>query len=242
MRADNNRQCREFLEDLHSLPPLAILGSVIAPLHPPGFIEPCLPTISHTVPTGPGWAFEIKHDGFRFLAVRQRKSVRIYSRGAHDWAKQLPSIVNALLALPVRSAVLDGEGVICGTDGKSDFDQMRACFSRDGAPEAFLYAFDLLELDGRDLRGQPWDLRRALLTGLLRNSAPGIQLCEHIEDVDGAVVFRQACVMGLEGIVAKTLDSRYRSGPCREWIKVKNMAHPAIERAMLIALSKRVQR
>ena len=70
----------------------------------------------------------------------------------------------------------------------------------------------------------------------------GIRLCEHIEDVDGAVVFRQACVMGLEGIVAKRRDSRYRSGRCREWIKVKNPAHPAIERAMLIAMSKRVRR
>jgi bifunctional non-homologous end joining protein LigD len=85
-------------------------------LHPPGFIEPCLPTVSRIVPTGPEWAFEIKHDGFRVLAVRQRESVRIYSRGGHDWAKQLPAIVNALLTLPVRSVVLDGEGVICGPD------------------------------------------------------------------------------------------------------------------------------
>ena len=67
----------------------------------------------------------------------------------------------------------------------------------------------------------------------------GIRLCEHIEDVEGAVVFRQACVMGLEGIVAKRRDSRYHSGRCRDWIKIKNPAHPAIERAMLIALSKR---
>jgi ATP-dependent DNA ligase len=66
-----------------------------------------------------------------------------------------------------------------------------------------------------------------------------IRLNEHIEDADGAVVFRQACVMGLEGIVAKRRDSRYRSGRSRDWIKIKNMAHPAIERAMLIALSKR---
>jgi ATP-dependent DNA ligase len=78
------------------------------------FIEPCLPTISRTVPAGPGWAFEIKHDGFRFLGVCQRKQVRIYSRGGHDWSERLPAIVAALLALPVRSVVLDGEGVICG--------------------------------------------------------------------------------------------------------------------------------
>ncbi len=145
----------------------------------------------------------------------------------------------AMQALPVRSVMLDGEGVICGADGKSDFARMRACFSRQGAPEAFLYAFDVLELDGWDLRNETWASRRANLVELPADSGDGIRLCEYIEDVDGAVVFRQACVMGLEGIVAKRLDSRYRSGRCREWIKIKNPAHPAIERAMLIALRNR---
>ena len=119
---------------------------------------------------------------------------------------------------------------------------MRAVFSRQGSRETFLYAFDLLELDGRDLRNEPWARRRDALVQLLAEADPGIRLCEHIEDVDGAVVFRQACVMGLEGIVAKRRDSRYRSGRCREWIKIKNPAHAAIERAMLIALSKRTRR
>ena len=208
-------------------------------LHPPDFIEPCLPTVSRTVPTGSEWVFEIKHDGFRFVAIRRGKRVRVYSRGGHDWNKQLPAITEALLALPVRSVMLDGEGVICGPDGKSNFDRMRACFSRQGAPAAFLYAFDVLQLDGRDLRNEPWASRRATLVELLADSEHGIRLCEHIEDVDGAVVFRAACNMGLEGIVAKSRDSRYRSGRSRDWIKVKNLAHPAIERAMLIALSKR---
>jgi bifunctional non-homologous end joining protein LigD len=110
-----------------------------------------------------------KHDGFRFLAVRQGKRVRVYSRGGHDWSKQLPAIAAALQAL----AVLDGEGVICGPDGKSDFDCMRACFSRNWASEAFLYAFDLLELDGRNLRREPWSRRRALLEQLLAEADAG---------------------------------------------------------------------
>jgi ATP-dependent DNA ligase len=202
------------------------------------FIEPCLPTISRTVPTGRQWAYEIKHDGFRFLAVRQHQRGRVYSRNGHDWSKQLPAIVEAMLALPVTSVAIDGEGVICGPDGKSDFDAMRAVFGRQGSREALLYAFDLLELDGRDLRGETWARRRTELAQLLAGADAGIRLSEHIEDVDGAVVFRQACIMGLEGVVAKRRDSRYRSGRCRDWIKIKNMAHPAIERAMLIALSK----
>jgi bifunctional non-homologous end joining protein LigD len=203
------------------------------------FIEPCLPTFSRLVPTGAQWAYEIKHDGFRFLAVRHSKRVRVYSRAGHDWSKQLPAIADAMQALPVRSAVLDGEGVICSPEGKSDFNAMRACFSRNGAPEAFLYAFGLLELDVRDLRTRPWAARPAALVSLLDGADAGIRLCEHIEDTDGAVVFRAACNMDLEGIVAKRRDSRYRSGRSRDWIKIKNPAHPAIERAMLIAMSKR---
>jgi bifunctional non-homologous end joining protein LigD len=201
-----------------------LIGYQTGMLHPFMFIEPSLPTISRTVPTGRQWAYEIKHDGFRFLAVRQHQRVRVYSRGGHDWSTQLPGIVEAMQALPVRSAVLDGEGVICGPNGKSDFDAMRACFSRQGAHDAFLYAFDLLELDGHDLRHEPWARRRAALAQLLADAAPGIRLCEHIEDVDGAVVFRQACVMGLEGIVAKRRDSRYRSGRCRERSKTRPTA------------------
>jgi ATP-dependent DNA ligase len=211
-------------------------------LRPAEFVEPCLPTISRTVPSGPGWAFEIKHDGFRFLAMRQGERVRVYSRNGHDWSKQLPAIAEAMRALPVTSVVIDGEGVICGPDGKSDFDRMRVVFSRQGSREAFLYAFDLLQFDGRDLRNEPWAARRAALARLLAGADAGIRLCEHIEGTEGTVVFRAACTMGLEGIVAKRRDGRYRSGRSRDWIKIKNMAHPAIERAMLIASSKRQRR
>jgi ATP-dependent DNA ligase len=204
-----------------------------------GFIEPCLPMISRTVPTGAGWAYEIKHDGFRFICRREGERVRLFSRGCHDWSGHLPGVVEAMRALPVTSVTLDGEVVICGADGVSQFDRMRAVFGRHGSREAFLYAFDILELDGQDLRGERWDARRGHLADLLGASPDGVRLCEHIQDIDGAMVFRQACVMGLEGIVAKRRGSRYRSGRCRDWIKIKNIAHPAIERAMLIALSKR---
>ena len=101
-----------------------------------------------------------------------------------------------------------------------------------------IHAFDLLELDGRNLRSEPWHRRRAALARLLDGADDGIRLCGHIDGSDGAVVFRAACAMGLEGIVAKRRDSLYRSGRSRDWIKIKNPAHPAIERAILIALSK----
>ena len=119
--------------------------------------------------------------------------MRVFSRTGHEWGAQLPAITAALRALPVRSVILDGEGVICGPDGVSDFDRMRAVFGRKGSPDVFLYAFDVLEMDGHDLRAQSWDTRRALLTQLLDRCQDGLRLSEHVEDTDGAVVFhRQA--------------------------------------------------
>jgi hypothetical protein len=93
-------------------------------LHPRGF-EPCLPTASRTVPAGAQWAYEIKHDGFRFICHRDGERVRVFSRTGHEWGAQLPTVVAAVRALPVRSAIIDGEGVICGPDGRTDFDRMR---------------------------------------------------------------------------------------------------------------------
>ena len=129
-------------------------------LHPPGFIEPCLPTGSRTAPTGPQWVYEIKHDGFRFICHCDGERVRVFSRTGHEWSAQLPAIAAALRTLPVRSVILDGEGVICGPDGVSDFDRMRGMFSRKGSSDVFLYAFDVLKPDGRDLRSERWDTRR----------------------------------------------------------------------------------
>src|SRR5262249_58729949 len=98
----------------------------------------------------------------------------------------------------------------------------------DGA--VFLFAFDLLELDGRDLRREPLEVRKATLASVLRKAGPGVQLNEHLEHEDGEVVFRHACKMGLEGIVSKRLGSRYRSGRSPDWLKMKNPAAPAVER------------
>jgi bifunctional non-homologous end joining protein LigD len=107
---------------------------------------------------------------------------------------------------------IDGEGVVCGPDGASDFNRLRAALGRKGSRQAFLYAFDLLEFDGVDLRREPWETRRATLASLLRTAGDGIRLSEHIEGTDGTTIFGHACAMGLEGIVAKRRDRPYRSG------------------------------
>src|SRR6478672_949847 len=119
---------------------------------PAGLIEPCLPTLGHSVPTGPQWAYEIKHDGFRFICRRDGDRVRVFSRRGNDYTDRVPLIAEALAKLRVKSVTLDGEGVVCGADGVSDFDRLRAAVGRLGSRRAFLYAFDILEL-GREL----WD-------------------------------------------------------------------------------------
>ena len=197
---------------------------------PPGFIEPCLPTPADIVPSGPQWVHEIKHDGYRFICRRDGDQVRVFSRRGHDWTDRVPAIADALQSLKVKSVTLDGEGVACDSDGVTDFHLLRAALGRKGSRRAFLYAFDLLELDGRDLRDRPWEDRRKALTKLLRKAPAGIRLSDHLATTDGDTLFRHACAMGLEGIVAKRRDKPYRSGRSPDWVKVKNPDAPAVSR------------
>ena len=120
-----------------------------------------------------------------------------------------PLIVETVNHLKVRSCLIDGE-VVCGDErGLATFHLLR---HRRNEPQAFLYAFDLLELDGTDLRREPIEVRKATLASILRKSRHGVRLNEHLEHDCGLTVFQHACKMGLEGIVSKRLGSRYRSG------------------------------
>ena len=136
----------------------------------PAFIEPCLPTNGRVVPSGAQWAHEIKHDGFRFVRWRVGDRVRVFSRRGHDWTDRVLRLAGALTALQVRSVTIDGEGVVCGPDGVADLDHLRAAVGRKGSRDAFLYAFDVLEIDGEDLWPYDWQVRRATLRSLLRRA------------------------------------------------------------------------
>jgi bifunctional non-homologous end joining protein LigD len=138
--------------------------------------------------------------------------VRVFSRRGNDYTDRVPRIVDTFAKLPASSVTLDGEGVACDPNGVTNFDLLRAALGRPAKREVFLYAFDLLELDGRDMRREPWSERRAKLARLLRGAGHGVQLSDHIEGNDGEAMFRHACAMGLEGIVAKRRDRPYRSG------------------------------
>jgi bifunctional non-homologous end joining protein LigD len=201
------------------------------PLHPrtlpAGFIAPCLPSAAPQAPSGDGWLHEIKHDGFRVIARKTDNRIKLYSRPGNDLTDRFLLIVEALAKLRSRSCIIDGEAVACGDDGISLFNRIR--YRRHDAT-VFLYAFDLIELDGDDLRREPLAVRKATLASLLARGPPGLRLNEHIDEKDGPLVFAQACKLGLEGIVSKRRDSSYRSGRSPDWIKSKNPASPAVKR------------
>ena len=213
--------------------------SLHLPELPAGFIEPCLPTSAPDPPSDEGWLHEIKHDGFRVIARKNDQWVRLYSRPGNDLIDRFPLIVEAVAALNARSCVIDGEAVACDDDGIASFE--RICY-RHYDKAVFLYAFDLIELNGDDLRREPFMVRKAtlasligqeMLAGLLGSAVPGLRFNEHIE-ADGPTVFQHACKLGLEGIVSKHKNSRYISGRSLHWIKSKNPDAPAVKREVEI--------
>jgi bifunctional non-homologous end joining protein LigD len=195
-------------------------------LKPAGFIEPCLPSASNKPPSGPGWLHEIKHDGFRILAVRDGTGVRLMTRQGNDFTKRFPAAAKAMATLKVKSCLINGEAIVTDAKGLAVFDKIRG-FS--GHEVAVLCAFDIIELDGQDLRPQPIETRKAALHGLLNHAPAGIIYNETF-DRDGAIIYQQACKLGCEGIVSKRLGSPYSSGRSLHWIKVKNPAAPAVKR------------
>jgi bifunctional non-homologous end joining protein LigD len=193
---------------------------------PAGFVAPCLPTSAPQPPSSALWLHEIKHDGFRLIARKSGNRVRLYSRPGNDLTKRFPLIVESLARLRPHSCIIDGEAVACGDDGIASFDRIRY---RRHDESVFLYAFDLVELDGDDLRRDPFQVRKATLASVLAKAGPGMRFNEHIE-ADGPTVFAHACKMGLEGIVSKRKDSTYRSGRSPDWLKSKNPACAAVKR------------
>jgi bifunctional non-homologous end joining protein LigD len=191
-----------------------------------GIIEPCLPRPVKHPPAGPGWIHEIKHDGYRIMARRDAGGVRLLTRNGHDFTGRFPLIAAAVAALPVQSCLIDGEAIACDDNGLAVFELIRR---RRHADAVLLCAFDLLELDGEDLRRVPIEKRKRTLAKLLRRPHHGIAFNEHFEG-DGAVIYRKACELGCEGIVSKRLGSPYRSGRSEHWVKVKNPNAPAVRR------------
>jgi len=157
---------------------------------------------------------------------RDGERVRLFTRHGYDWTAKYPRIIEALAALHAQTVTLDGEAVYCGDNGVSDFEKLHSQAHNDSI---IMYAFDLLELNGRDLRMEPLEVRKATLQSLLRKAKPGFHYNEHLNG-DGETIFNHVCKLELEGIVSKRRDLPYRSGRSKIWIKVKNPMSAAMQR------------
>jgi bifunctional non-homologous end joining protein LigD len=150
----------------------------------------------------------------------------LFHQGRPRWSDRFPAIVDAASRLKPSSFLIDGEAVVRRPDGLTDFNALR---SRRRAHEVVMFAFDLIELKGEDLRDKPLLDRKRLLAKILTGGPDAIAYSDHLED-DGPSVFKHACLMGLEGIVSKRLDAPYRSGPSKTWLKSKNPLSEAVRR------------
>ena len=186
----------------------------------PAFINPCDPVLQLRAPAGDDWLYEIKADGYRAQIHVHAGSVNAYSRTGLDWTAQFTPIAEAARQLKVRQAVLDGEAVVYGATGIPDFQALRRELGRKRSGVLRYHAFDLLYLDGYDLRRVGYVERKELLRQVLAGIPEPLIYVPYIED-DGDRVFQHACALGLEGVIAKRRNSLYRSGRADDWVKLK---------------------
>lgn len=185
---------------------------------PPGFIAPCLPALFDHVLAGPDWSHELKWDGWRICARKEGQRVRLWSRTGRDWQLAFPLVTQAIADLPIARLVLDGEAVMLRPDGSADFFTLRSSKAR---TETRLVVFDLLEVDGQDMRRRPLEERRAQLAAVLNGKSPFLIFSDSMEGERGEALFRHACAANLEGIVSKRKGSAYVSGPTSNWRKIR---------------------
>jgi bifunctional non-homologous end joining protein LigD len=205
-------------QDARRVDPSVVPGARPAPS--PGFIEPCRPALREEAPSGGRWIHEIKFDGYRTQAHLHNGQSAMYTRRGHDWTLRFQTIANALANLSANDLIVDGEAVVADSRGVPDFGLLHADLAAGRRDRLLYYAFDLLYLDGFDLRGARLAERKRLLSELLAGASERILYAEHLEG-DGVEIYQRACAMGLEGIVSKQRDAPYRSGRTESWIKVK---------------------
>ncbi|PDT52785.1 MULTISPECIES: DNA ligase D [Sinorhizobium] len=199
--------------------PAKFKGAKRAPL--PDFVEPSLATLVASAPAGERWLHEIKFDGYRLQARIEAGRTKLLTRGGLDWTKRFgKALVSALQALPVGTALIDGEVVVETGSGASDFSGLQADLSEGRSDRFRFYVFDLLYLDGYDLRALPLVKRKELLGQLISEGDGLIRFSSHFEE-EGSLVLRHACRLSLEGIVSKQRDAPYRAGRNKSWVKSK---------------------
>ena len=194
-----------------------VSGSVLGPL--PGFVAPSLALRAGAAPSGDTWLHEIKFDGYRLEARIENGKVTLLTRNRHDWTDRFTAVAEALTRLNVETALLDGEVVVEGDNGVTSFSELVADLKDGLSRRMIYYAFDLLHLNGVDLRGAALVDRKAVLARVLEGRRNGkVRFSAHVAG-DGGVVMDKACQLGLEGIISKRADKPYRSGRSGDWIK-----------------------
>lgn len=186
----------------------------------PGYIEPYDPTLRENPPRGSDWVYEIKPDGYRAQLHLDDGDIKVYSRTGLDWTEQFSSIAAAAHDPNAKTAIIDGEAVVYGSGGLPDFQQLRRELGPKRSARVRYHAFDLLYLNGYDLRDAAYEDRKRLLQHVLKGAPETFIYVEALE-VDGNVIFDKGCKLGLEGLVAKRLGQPYRSGRQESWIKLK---------------------
>lgn len=186
----------------------------------PEFVAPELALQATTPPSGSGWLHELKLDGYRVQARKDGDKVQLLTRTGLDWTHRMKTIASLVGDLPVEQAVLDGEVVVVAESGNTSFADLQAAFQEGVKKPLTYFVFDLLHVNGHNVRGMPLVERKALLATLLEGSGEFVRLSEHIE-TDGGVMFRKACELGVEGIISKRALSKYASGRSGDWLKLK---------------------
>jgi bifunctional non-homologous end joining protein LigD len=185
----------------------------------PRFIEPALATLVDKPPSTEQWVHEIKFDGYRLQLNVQQQQARLFTRRGHDWTSRFKPIADAAWWLETNAAVIDGEVVVQTADGTTDFGALEADLGEGRTDRLVFFAFDLLYLDGLDLRAVPLLERKRVLSILMQSTKEPLRYSEHFE-ADAKKLYEDACKLGLEGIVSKRADAPYRSGRSLNWTKV----------------------
>ncbi len=186
----------------------------------PAFVDPELATLVEAAPNGDDWFHEIKYDGYRMLARLEKGSVRWITRNGLDWTDRFENLSRAIAALSAQSALFDGEVVVERADGTTSFQDLQNAFRGAGSSALRYVVFDLLHLDGLDLRPAALEERKKALRRVLGRARDPLRYSDHVQG-EGPAFHRRACKLGLEGIVSKRRESPYRSGRGRDWLKVK---------------------
>src|SRR5215217_6660500 len=188
----------------------------------PEFVPPQLATLVDKPPPGDQWLHELKFDGYRLLCHLERGHVRFWTRNENDWTAKFPGLGKAVKALPLKSAILDGEIVALDPSGRASFQRLQQSINKGGGASLIFNVFDVIYLEGFNLTRTPLRDRKRVLAELLEplGDAGLLRYSDHIEG-NGERFFKEACKLGIEGIVSKHADSAYESTRSRNWLKIK---------------------